>query len=223
MVHGFAGSFDSTWEKPGVAQLVRDLGRPVIGIDLLGHGTAPKPHEPSAYSDMTDRIYESISDHDTVDAVGFSMGAITLLGALLKDPTPFHSIVLAGIGNGVFEVQPSTHRERITAGIQGTADPEDTYARQFGHSDRPNGNAIEALTAMFMRPERPPIRPEQLAHFNGRVLVVIGDKDEAHPAERLASAFPNGQLKVLKGVDHFATTEDFGFIDALLQFLENEE
>jgi pimeloyl-ACP methyl ester carboxylesterase len=55
------------------------------------------------------------------------------------------------------------------------------------------------------------------------VLVVIGDKDEAHPADRLAAAFPNGRLKVLKGVDHFATTEDFGFIDALLQFLENEE
>jgi pimeloyl-ACP methyl ester carboxylesterase len=45
MVHGFAGSFDSTWENPGVAQLVRDIGRPVIGVDLLGHGTAPKPHE----------------------------------------------------------------------------------------------------------------------------------------------------------------------------------
>lgn len=223
MIHGFAGSFDATWEKPGVAQLVRDIGRPVIGVDLLGHGTAPKPHEPDAYSDMTTRLYEAISDHETVDAVGFSMGAITLLGAILQDPKPFHSVVLAGIGNGIFEVQPSTHRERIAAAIKGQADPEDKYAGQFGHYAKQNGNDIDALAAIFMRPERPPIKPEQLAHFQGRVLVVIGDKDEAHPADRLAAAFPNGELKILKGVDHFATTEDFGFIDALLQFLETEE
>ena len=36
---------------------------------------------------------------------------------------------------------------------------------------------------------------------------------------RLADAFPNGRLVVLKNTDHFATPESFAFIDALLEFM----
>ncbi|MEY4391696.1 MAG: hypothetical protein RLZZ544_405, partial [Actinomycetota bacterium] len=38
-------------------------------------------------------------------------------------------------------------------------------------------------------------------------------------ADKLASAFPNGRLVVLKNTDHFATPESFAFIDAVLEFL----
>jgi pimeloyl-ACP methyl ester carboxylesterase len=55
--------------------------------------------------------------------------------------------------------------------------------------------------------------------LNHEVLVVIGDKDFTFPAQRLASAFTNGKLAVLKNTDHFATTESFSFIDELLDFL----
>ena len=222
MVHGFAGSFASTWENPGIAQLVRDCGRDVLAVDLLGHGSAPKPHDPAAYADLTERVFDVIPDGAQVDAVGFSMGAITLLGAIIKNPGAFHCVILAGIGDGVFERQPREHRERIASGIKGTADPDDKYARQFGHYASQNNNDIDALSALFLRPDRDPLKPEELSHFTGRVLVVIGDRDEAFPAEKLAQAFPNGAVKVLKGVDHFATPEDFGFIDALLQFLETD-
>ena len=47
-------------------------------IDLLGHGTAPKPHEPDAYADLTPRVVEALPDRP-VDAIGFSLGAHTLL------------------------------------------------------------------------------------------------------------------------------------------------
>jgi pimeloyl-ACP methyl ester carboxylesterase len=50
------------------------------------------------------------------------------------------------------------------------------------------------------------------------VLVVIGDKDFTFPAEKLASAFPNGRLVVLKNTDHFATPDSFSFIDQILDF-----
>ena len=48
---------------------------------------------------------------------------------------------------------------------------------------------------------------------------MIGDKDFAGPAERLAAAFPNGRLVVLRNPDHFATPESFAFIDAVLEFM----
>lgn len=222
MVHGLAGSFDSTWEQPGIAQLVRDCGREVLGVDLLGHGRAPKPHDPAAYENMTGRVFDVIPEGQAVDAIGFSMGAITLLGALMEQPEKFHCVVLAGIGNGVFIRQPREYRDRIAAGIRGDAPEDDKYARQFGHYARQGDNDVEALAAFFQRPERDPISPSDLSHFKGRVLVVIGDKDEAHPSDELAGAFPNGELKVLRGVDHFATPENFGFIDALMNFIETD-
>ena len=53
LVHGWGGSFAATWQRSGFTDLLADAGREVIGIDLLGHGTAPKPHDPEAYDDLT--------------------------------------------------------------------------------------------------------------------------------------------------------------------------
>ena len=55
--------------------------------------------------------------------------------------------------------------------------------------------------------------------LNG-VQVVTGDKDFVHPGDDLAAAFPDGRCETLRGVDHFATTESFGFFDAALEFLD---
>jgi pimeloyl-ACP methyl ester carboxylesterase len=60
---------------------------------------------------------------------------------------------------------------------------------------------------------------KSLSPVTNEVLVVIGDKDFTFPADRLASAFPNGRLVVLRNTDHFATPESFAFIDAVLEFL----
>ena len=38
LVHGWGGSFESTWRSSGFADLLEDSGRDVIGVDLLGHG-----------------------------------------------------------------------------------------------------------------------------------------------------------------------------------------
>ena len=46
LVHGWGGSFQTTWRQSGFTELLADAGREVIGVDLLGHGDAPKPHEP---------------------------------------------------------------------------------------------------------------------------------------------------------------------------------
>ena len=80
LVHGWGGSYDLTWAQTPLVPLLEDAGRRVIGVDLLGHGEAPKPHDPEAYADLTLRIEEALPD-EPVDAVGFSLGAITLLAA----------------------------------------------------------------------------------------------------------------------------------------------
>ncbi len=217
MVHGWGGSFDRTWKTPGVSTLIEEEGRPVIGIDLLGHGEAPKPHNPADYADMTQRVLDALPD-GPVDAIGFSLGAMTLLQTMVRNPDRFGKVVLAGIGNNLFD-GGSGLGEKVAEAIETGDSADGTTKAMVGHAHAP-GNDPVALAAVMRRPmPADPVTAERCNAVTSKVLVVIGDADFAFPADQLAAAFPNGELKVLKRCDHFATPEDFGFIDAVLRFL----
>ena len=218
LVHGWGGSFESTWQRSGFTELLRDASKPVIGIDLLGHGAAPKPHEPADYADLTARVLDAMPD-EPVDAVGFSLGAITLLQIACAHPGRFRKLVLAGIGGTLFEPDDQSG-ERIAAAIEGTADSADVGSHVFAQYAHQAGNDPIALAAIMRRP-RTTVHPSNcLAGATCQTLVAIGDKDFAGPGEPLAEALPNATLKTLRGVDHFATPEAFSFIDAALEFLD---
>jgi pimeloyl-ACP methyl ester carboxylesterase len=220
LIHGWAGSFKETWQKPGIDALLEDIGRTVIGIDLLGHGEQEKPHDPDAYAGLPEWLLGQLSTSaPCVDAVGFSLGALTLVRALVSDPTRFGRVVLAGIGNGVFEKSDPAGNKRIVDALEGRAPEDDTFARMFAHYGNTPGNDVVALTAVMKRPTSEPLDRVALASVTNEVLVVIGDKDFTAPANELADAFPNGRLVVLRNTDHFATPESFAFIDAILEFL----
>jgi len=76
-----------------------------------------------------------------------------------------------------------------------------------------------ALAALLRRPTVP-LTAADLGRVACPVLLVLGDRDHAWPADQLLAAFPDARLKALKGVDHFATPTDFGFLDATLDFLD---
>jgi pimeloyl-ACP methyl ester carboxylesterase len=224
LIHGWGSCFTDTWEVTGITSLFGDVHRECIGIDLLGHGTAPKPHDPNDYQDLGARVRDALPD-TPVDAVGFSLGALVLLEELKKTPERFHRVVLAGIGDGVFEETHDEDHERILAGLAGTA-PEDDHAeddpiaRLFGQYAGRRSNDIEALAAVLKRPRATPFTESDLGQITNAVLVVIGDDDFGLPANRLANSFPNGILRILKNTDHFKTPESFQFIDAMLEFLD---
>ena len=237
LVHGWGGSFASTWERSGFTALLADAGRDVIGVDLLGHGTAPKPHDPAAYTDLSSRIVDALPG-TPVDAVGFSLGALTLLRTAIAAPERFHRLVLAGVGRNVFE-RDDAATARILAGVEGTAGEavdeyagqavdeeaegsagEDTLARLFGQYARIEGNDALALAAVLRRPDPHPITPADVARVSCPVLVVLGDHDFAQPADALVDALPDARYVALRNTDHFATPESFAFIDAALGFLD---
>jgi pimeloyl-ACP methyl ester carboxylesterase len=217
LVHGWGGSFESTWERSGFTELLRDAGRTVIGVDLLGHGTAPKPHEPDAYNDLTTRVVEAAPDGQ-IDAIGFSLGAITLLRLAVDRPQRFNRLILAGVGASLFATDDS-RRQRIVAALEGRGDPDDNLSRMFVQYATQPGNDLVALTAAMKRSGWP-LLPEMLAVVTCETLVVIGDRDFAGPGDPLVEALPNATLRTLPKVDHFATPEAFGFIDAALEFLD---
>jgi len=218
LVHGWAGSFVETWQRSGMTTLIAESGRTVIGVDLLGHGTAPKPHDPEAYEDLTTRILEALPDRP-VDAIGFSLGALTLLQLACQQPHRFSRIVVAGIGESVFR-HDEAQRQRMIAGVEGRADASDIAAQAFGnYADRPGQDPV-ALAAVLKRPRTYALTRDRLAAVTCPVLVAIGDKDFAGPGQPLADAMPNATLAVLRNVDHFATPEAFAFMDAALEFLD---
>lgn len=234
LVHGWGGSFASTWERSGFTALLADAGREVIGVDLLGHGTAPKPHDPAAYADLTARIFDVLPD-GPVDAIGFSLGALTLLRTAIAAPERFQRLVLAGVGRNVFE-RDDAATARILVGLEGTADAasgeavseaageavseHDNLARLFGQYANIEGNDAVALAAVLRRPEPGPITPADVARITCPVLVALGDHDFARPAEALVQALPDARYTELRNTDHFATPETYAFIDAVLEFLD---
>jgi len=220
MVHGWGGSHQQTWQKPGIQTLIEEIGRTVIGVDLLGHGQAEKPHDPAAYSDISSSIRDAAQNYP-VDAVGFSLGAIALLHAATINPKIFRKLVLIGIGDKIFEAHDPQETKRIISGIDKTADQEDTLAYQFGNYARQPGNDVDALRAMLQRPRGESFTKQNASAISADVLVIVGDRDFVLPADELVSAFKNSRFKLLKNCDHFASTENFSMIDELLEFFKN--
>jgi pimeloyl-ACP methyl ester carboxylesterase len=230
LVHGFASSFERNWREPGWVDLLSDAGREVIGADLLGHGTAAKPHDPAAYVRLESDLATLLPQDGLVDAIGFSLGARLLLTVAASRPGAFDRIVVGGVGESLLRDDDVEPIARAVEGSgpggagpgSGPADSDDpaesNIARAFTRFARTPGNDPLALAACLRRPVAP-MTPEGLGGVRVPVLVVLGDQDFAGPAQPLLDALPDATLVVLEGVDHLATPMSFGFIDAALGFL----
>jgi len=214
LVHGFGTSFDLTWVANGWVDLLADEGREVIGVDLLGHGSAPKPTDPEAYGDLGERVRDALPD-EPVDAIGFSLGAKTLLQVAGAAPDRFRSLIVAGVGANLFrDADHSAVVEAVRTGDDG-GNPGLRYFA--GLADLP-GNDRDALAACMANGGGRP-STEALAAITCPVLVVLGDADFAGPADPLVDALPDATLVTLPGTDHAKTPKSFAFIDAALDFL----
>jgi pimeloyl-ACP methyl ester carboxylesterase len=217
LAHGFASSFEYNWRLPGFADLLEDAGRTVIPFDFPGHGTAPKSHDPEDYADLAGALATALPDEGEVDAVGFSMGAMALLRLASRVPERFRKVVVAGVGENVFRDQDP---ESVAAAIEAGAAPDGEVGTQlFVHFSEVPGNDPKALAAC-MRRMRDAMTAEDVAKITCPVLVVLGDKDFAGPADPLMDALPNGKLVMLRNTEHFHTPKSFAFWDAALDFLD---
>jgi len=216
-VHGLGGSAATTWQSNGWMDLIADAGRPAVGIDLLGHGTAQKPHEPEAYAHMHQQVLDQLGDVP-VDAIGFSLGARILLQCAIEAPERFARLVLTGVGTNLFEAR-GDHHQKIAAAIEGKADPTDPFSRYFTDlANDPDGDP-DALRAMLKSPMSR-LTPDDLSAVTMPVLVLLGDNDFAGPADPLVDALPNVSFSELKRCDHFATPRSMQCLDEALAFVD---
>ncbi len=204
LIHGFATSTERTWREPGWFDLLKDARRRAIGIDLLGHGDAPKPTEPEAYDDLMTPVVEQFPD-SPADVIAYSLGARTALQIAIAHPERIQRLVLGGVGRNLVAEPEGGMEGHVTS--------------RFDSLLATPGNDQAALKACISRP-RPPLAAEDLATVTIPCLLVIGDEDFAGPPEPLADLLPDATVKVLPGVDHFGLPKQFAFIDAALEFID---
>lgn len=222
LVHGFASSFEHNWRKTGWVDILSDLGRPVTGPDLLGHGTAERPTDPAAYDAVPAGVLAALPPGGPVDAVGFSAGARVLLTVAAAEPHRFTRLALLGIGDDDVFGGDRGSTEAMAATLQAGGEGDDVRATLFARLARSAGNDPAPLAA-FLRRSQEPLDERRLAAISCPVLIVLGERDDLAPsADRLLGALPRARLVTVPGVDHFALVADFGAIDAVVRFLEGE-
>lgn len=218
LLHGMATSAARTWGENGWLDLFADAGREVIALDLMGHGNAPKPHDPEAYDQLEQHVVDQLPD-GPVDAIGFSLGSRTILSIAIRHPERFRKIVVSGVGRNLFEVDKE-RAASIRRGIAGNPDEEDPASQYFSQLAESPEVDREALYALLQRKNPWPLTRELLAGVTVPVLVVIGENDWAGPADPLVEALPDARLVVLRRADHYSTPKEFKFIDEAMAFLD---
>ena len=223
LLHGFATSFDHNWREPGWVDLLTEAGRDVLEIDLPGHGPGPHETVPEAYADLPGAVARQITerapDAGQLDAVGFSLGGHTLLAMAAAAPERFRRLAVLGVGDGALATPASAASTALAEVLMSPTEPEADPARLFWRLTRSAGNDPVAIAA-FVRRETTALDTDALARISCPVLVAIGDRDFAGPADALVAALPHARLEVLRGTDHFSTTSDYRCIGAVLDFLE---
>jgi pimeloyl-ACP methyl ester carboxylesterase len=215
LVHGFASSYQHGWADDGWPDILADEGREVIGGDLPGHGSSPKPSDPAAYANLEESVLETFRDRPQVDGIGFSLGSRILLTLATREPERFGRLVLMGIGDNVFG---EDRQAALADVVENGSAPEDIGMRVFDRMAAEPRNDRAALAAV-MRRETPSLDETLLGRVSCPVLLVLGDQDFVGPADRLMGALPHAELRVVRGVDHFATPKSFDAIDAAVRFL----
>jgi pimeloyl-ACP methyl ester carboxylesterase len=224
LVHGLASSFEHNWRATGWVDILADDGRQALAMDLPGHGGSGA-QDPATLS-PAGAVLAALGDYPRVDAVGFSAGGHALLGAAAAAPQRFGRIAVLGVGNlrdpakeaGDAGSGRDDHAGSLAAALEAPATPADQTARLMRQLVKSAGNDPRAVAA-FLRARHPGLATQDLAAIRLPVLVVLGDRDFAGPADDLIASLPDARLVTLPGTDHFATPSDYRCIEAVSRFL----
>ncbi len=221
LLHGLATTSQRTWGETGWVDILADAGRSAIPVDLPGHGPGRHSTDPEDYRDFDDDVAGRLPD-GVVDAIGFSLGARTLLAIAAARPQRFRRLVVAGIGGGLFDGDSDRGSAWLADRLE-DADSDVPAVHHFRQLAEAASQPIDVLTAVLRRPAAGPFDAGSLARVTAPTLVVVGDRDPAGPAEPLVDRLPHGTGVTLRGVDHVSTPRSFDFIDAAIGHLEIDD
>ena len=189
LLHGFSGSAEGLYLRPGTFDALVDAGFRVVALDQRGHGNSEKPHDDDAYGlEMVEDVRRLLDflDADTAHIAGYSMGAKVANTFLSRYPERVQSIVLGGYGWPWRSPRPTL---------------EEARERLESRTVLP-GNDLDALAAVSVGMyDLTPSRSD-LENNTVPAIAIIGDKDAAVPDEdrdTLAATMADLELVIIPG------------------------
>lgn len=189
LLHGFSGSIDGLWVKPGTSDRLVAAGYRVIALDQRGHGQSEKPHEPDAYGTNMAEDVRRLLDHlhiENAHIVGYSMGAKVTNKFRELYPARVQSIVLGGYG------WPWSSNVQTV----------ETALEQIQKGNVLPGNDLHALAAVRTRMNELTPAQENLETNKIPGLAIIGDADAVVPdldVHTLKRTMANLELVIMPG------------------------
>lgn len=217
LAHGIASTHEHTWEATGWTDVLTDAGRVVVPFELPGHGASPAPVD----ADDVGALLAVARAHGPVDAAGHSAGARLLLRAAVREPAAFRRIALLGVGDAV--LRPAGGSSAALADVlERETEPAEPSDRLFWRLSAATGNDRHAVAA-YLRRRPAPLTTAELGRVTPPVLLVLGERDFAAPADALSAALPSARLESVRGADHFGLVGDVRAIDVVTRFLDGSD
>jgi pimeloyl-ACP methyl ester carboxylesterase len=233
LVHGTALS-QAIWRGFGYLRTLAP-DRPVITLDLRGHGRSATPHDQSAYGmhlfagDVL-AVLDTL-DLDRVHYLGYSLGARVGYSLAVAHPQRLRSVIsiagAPGTGHGAFDrvffpgALDELERGGMAAFLAG-------WEQASGHPVDPATRAAftandEVALAAYMRETQHEgrVTDPQLAALPMPLLLVAGTRDpeRLHAAEHVRAVLPTAELVEIEEATHSGTPRDPATLAAVQNFL----
>ena len=214
LLHGFASDHVGNWVVPGIVDALNARGRTVIAPDARGHGSSDAPHDPEAYAnDTLVRDARAVLDTygvESVDVVGYSMGALVAARLAAVDPRT-RALVVGGAAGDLRRPKTDSGDGGLAAALL-VADP-DRIAHPVGRAFRDfadRSGADRHALAAFERSTALQYDVDFTA-ISVPTLVLIGDRDHrAGSPDALAAHIADARVEVIAG-DHLGAPANPAF------------
>ena len=245
-LHGFTG--DGSTMIP-VLDACRD-GRPVMSIDLVGHGASDSPEDLGHYamSSVVDQVLSIIGPHDPghVHLLGYSMGGRVALSIAARAPWYFGSITTISSTPGVLDPVDRTKRydadQELAAHAESIGldafidewlalplfasyvDGLSSAEREATIAQRRSGSVTGLANSLrgTGTGSMPPVW-QTLPSLRSPMLAIAGEHDEKYVgiANMVREAAPAAQVAIVADAGHVAHQENCSAVAArITEFLE---
>jgi len=227
LLHGFTGSSEA-WGADSVATLTSD--RPVILVDLMGHGKSDKPTSPGRYA-LSEILHDLADVLDALefgraDWLGYSMGGRLALAAAVLMPERVSRLVLESASPGLRSETERAERRRTDGKLADRLEKDgiDSFVKLwmalplFRTQRRLDPDLLEAESARrrtndphslaaCLRGFGTGLQPSfwsELPEIDAPTLVIIGEEDPKFSdiGREMSSLFPDGTISPFPDTGH---------------------
>jgi len=249
LIHGWMGD-SSMWgqDRSGNTRLdvTRADGFQLIALDCRGHGKSDKPHDPEKYGPEMAADVVRLLDHLKIEKahlIGYSMGAFIAAKVAATHPERVLSVVYAGQGPLVAEVESSVpsgssevevFAKAVDEGKElgsyiiavippGQPKPIEEFANAIARSLF-DGKDVKAFAAAGRSLKNLEVTAEQLRKCKAPILFIHGGNESESVKQRVAAVrklLGRGEVKIVEGADHITTLTKPEFGSVILEFLRS--